>query len=140
MKEELTRRKFVKHTAMASAGTVCLGLVVTSCAPYAYGTHIVEKDRIRIPKAEFGKKRFLIIKPAGLRTSVLLSKLSENNFSALLMECTHKQCTVNPTGEKLICPCHGSEFDLEGNVVKSPAEKPLTSFKVTQDESNLFVY
>ena len=41
--------------------------------------------------------------------------------------CTHQQCTVDYDEGKniFICPCHGSRYDLEGNVLKGPAEKPL---------------
>ncbi len=43
--------------------------------------------------------------------------------------CTHLGCIINKVENgKLICPCHGSEFDLNGNAVKGPAYKPLKSY------------
>jgi Rieske Fe-S protein len=44
-------------------------------------------------------------------------------FSAV---CTHEGCTVAPSGDKLNCPCHGSQFDaLTGKVLHGPANRPL---------------
>jgi len=41
--------------------------------------------------------------------------------------CTHRQCTVDYDRDQniFVCPCHGSRYDLEGKVLKGPAEKPL---------------
>ena len=46
---------------------------------------------------------------------------------AIRPRCSHKGCLVNWHPEHLsyTCPCHGSEFDLIGRVIKGPAAKPL---------------
>lgn len=44
----------------------------------------------------------------------------------LSARCTHLGCTINQTENgRLVCPCHGSEYDLNGNVLKGPAYKNL---------------
>jgi len=49
-------------------------------------------------------------------------------FSAI---CTHLGCVVAPSGTKLICPCHGSQFDaLTGKVLNGPATRPLPKIGV----------
>jgi len=52
---------------------------------------------------------------------------------ALSAVCTHLGCiTRYKSGEGVIaCPCHGSVFDLEGNVVHGPAPQPLPWLEVT---------
>lgn len=36
--------------------------------------------------------------------------------------CTHLGCTINNSeNNMLVCPCHGSQFDLEGKVKQGPA-------------------
>lgn len=51
---------------------------------------------------------------------------------ALSLVCTHLGCTLNVNDEKLSCPCHGSEFDRQGQVLKGPADRPLGRLKVEQ--------
>jgi len=51
-----------------------------------------------------------------------------NEIYALNNKCTHKACAVNPLRRKkgvMQCPCHNAEYDIQGNVTKGPAEKPL---------------
>jgi len=46
--------------------------------------------------------------------------------TVLSARCTHLGCMINKTeNNRLVCPCHGSEFDLDGNAVKGPAYKSL---------------
>ncbi|MCY3839179.1 MAG: ubiquinol-cytochrome c reductase iron-sulfur subunit [Gammaproteobacteria bacterium] len=49
--------------------------------------------------------------------------------------CTHTGCEVsgwNSDAARLVCPCHGSEFDVAdaARVVNGPAPKPLAMLKV----------
>lgn len=49
-------------------------------------------------------------------------------FSAI---CTHQGCTVEPHGDKLDCPCHGSQYNaLTGQVLRGPAVDPLPEINV----------
>ena len=52
---------------------------------------------------------------------------------AMTAICTHEQCTVNTGEDTLPCPCHGSVFDFDGNVVNGPAAKPLANLAVAID-------
>jgi Rieske Fe-S protein len=50
--------------------------------------------------------------------------------------CTHNGCTVGVAGgatPSLACPCHGSAFDLNGQVTRGPAGRPLQHFQVDVD-------
>jgi len=46
---------------------------------------------------------------------------------ALSARCTHLGCivTVAEDGQSLVCPCHGSEYELDGTVRSGPAKQPL---------------
>ncbi|MCV7011532.1 Rieske (2Fe-2S) protein [Mycolicibacterium madagascariense] len=49
-------------------------------------------------------------------------------FKGFSPVCPHRGCNVNAvTDGKIICPCHDSEFDLDGSVVKGPAKAPLAA-------------
>jgi len=39
--------------------------------------------------------------------------------------CPHAGCIVQEKDQKWICGCHGSEFDLEGRLLKGPAKTDL---------------
>jgi len=58
---------------------------------------------------------------------------------ALLARCTHRGCQPEPVGDRLVCPCHGSEFDLRGSVLEGPADRPLTRYDVAVDGDDLVI-
>ena len=53
--------------------------------------------------------------------------INQNNQTQVFRaHCTHLGCKINQaTNGKLVCPCHGSEYDLNGQVLKGPAYKSL---------------
>ena len=57
---------------------------------------------------------------------------SEKGFSALSLICTHLGCAVGPSASGFTCPCHGSQFDLQGRVTHGPANKNLQVLRVEQ--------
>ena len=61
---------------------------------------------------------------------------------ALSAVCTHLGCITRFLSDEgvIACPCHGSRFDLEGNVSHGPAPRPLPWLEVTTDpQGNLVV-
>lgn len=67
--------------------------------------------------------------PVGLGVivgDVVITQPVEGEFTGLSAVCTHSGCLVNEIVDGTInCPCHGSKYDLEGQVVNGPATKPL---------------
>jgi Rieske Fe-S protein len=49
------------------------------------------------------------------------------DLHAVSASCTHKGCTVtwDNADRTWGCPCHGSNFELDGTVIHGPARKPL---------------
>ncbi len=77
---------------------------------------------------------------AFVRAKFYLARLEDGGFLALSRTCTHLGCTV-PWVEKemkFACPCHGSAFDITGNVIeamiKVDTRKPIkrNSFRAEQ--------
>ncbi len=80
--------------------------------------------------------------PAGTVTPVeagrfYLVRLDDGGFLAIYRRCTHLGCAVpfDQSSRRFICPCHGSEFNLEGDVLNQPASRPLDLFSLTLSES-----
>ncbi len=61
-----------------------------------------------------------------------LVRLKDGGFMALSLKCTHLGCSVDwvPTKDEFVCPCHASIYNMEGVVVRSPAPRPLSIYKV----------
>ena len=57
---------------------------------------------------------------------------------ALNAECTHLGCVVpwDPIQTKFVCPCHGSQYDSKGTVIRGPAPSPLKLAKVGLEEES----
>jgi cytochrome b6-f complex iron-sulfur subunit len=70
---------------------------------------------------------------AFVRGKFYLARLENGGFLALSRTCTHLGCTV-PWVEKemkFACPCHGSAFDITGNVIDAPAPRALNIYPIT---------
>lgn len=60
---------------------------------------------------------------------ILIVRDGARRFHALSMQCTHEGCPVRPPVNGVItCPCHGSQYDLEGRVRRGPAQLPLARY------------
>lgn len=63
---------------------------------------------------------------------IVITQPSSGQFRGFSTTCTHAGCAVNQVqGGTINCPCHGSEFNLDGSVAKGPAAAPLEAKAVT---------
>jgi cytochrome b6-f complex iron-sulfur subunit len=53
--------------------------------------------------------------------------------------CTHLGCVVGVNGDKLHCPCHGSDYAPNGTVIHGPAKLPLPPYHAKVQNGNLLV-
>ncbi|MGH8016187.1 MAG: ubiquinol-cytochrome c reductase iron-sulfur subunit, partial [Candidatus Zixiibacteriota bacterium] len=122
--------------------------VLDSCAgSFYYAKASFENKRITIKKSEFTRiekdkiveRKFVMVKSHKYGYPICIYKMAEDDYSALLMECTHRGCELEPQGDYLLCPCHGSEFTNRGLVQNAPATDNLKSFKVSADNENIYV-
>jgi Rieske Fe-S protein len=61
----------------------------------------------------------------------IVSRTSQTGAACFSAICTHMGCTVKPSGDKLDCPCHQSQFDAKsGQVLAGPAPAPLPKVAV----------
>lgn len=103
---------------------------------YKYLTPKVKKDNyITVPLSSLPYKGAYLIKDK--YTGIIKD---DNGIKVFSISCTHLGCVLNVENDKFICPCHGSMFDLSGNVLKGPALKPLKQLEYKIEKENIIVY
>ena len=87
------------------------------------------KAEIGLPE-EFSGDVMKQVQIGGRKISVMKG---DNGLYALVRNCTHMGCIpyLDAGAEKFRCPCHGSVFTLEGDVIKGPAPVPLYRAAIT---------
>ena len=144
----MERKDFIKQCGVICMGGLAAAALLESCAGNHFASSKIDSNRLLVKKTEFievangiSKPRpYVLVRTEKLAFPVCIYLLNENTYSALLMECTHKSCELNPQGNYLSCPCHGSEFNRLGEVQSPPAEMNLKNFKTTHDHENVYVY
>ena len=127
----MDRRTFVTACACAGAGLLagCVSMV-THPVPVTDG-------RVRLSLASFpdltAPAGAIKIQPAQLPDPMYVLALGGGSYVAVSPICTHRGCTVDVQGPRLVCPCHGSTYTRSGEVLRGPAQRPLAQFPLTMD-------
>ena len=116
-------------------------LVVSGCATTTLYQTTVRRGRMAIDIGaypELAKPGGAILLAAeGMEAPVVLIRRDDRHFKALSSVCTHLGCSVRPSKRFLRCPCHGSTYDLEGQVVRGPAQRALQTFETRVSENRV---
>lgn len=66
---------------------------------------------------------------------------TKNSYKAFSRTCTHLGCSLkyDSLNQKFVCPCHKSEFSLNGEVLKSPAKEPMREVNVEKQDDFLVI-
>jgi Rieske Fe-S protein len=81
----------------------------------------------------------LRLRPEGTTEPIYVLALDDGEYTALSPICTHQGCTVDISGDRLICPCHGSTYDRRGVVLRGPAPQALRRYPVMRTEDALII-
>jgi Rieske Fe-S protein len=143
----MERRRFIHHCGIL--GITCMGFAIFSnaCSSTKHITKAANNNQIQLSTADFfviknGKEkllRYIVVNTNIFRTPIIVYRLADNKYSALLMSCTHMGNELTAHGDLLICSAHGSQFNNSGYVVQGPAEVNLKSFNVVSDDKNIFI-
>ena len=73
---------------------------------------------------------------------ILLANVN-GNYYAIGDKCTHRGCQLSKgklQDETVVCPCHGSTFDLKtGNFVKGPTKKPKPTYELKVENNDILI-
>ncbi len=125
----MERRSFIKAGCLVCTGAIALSaLEACSTLPMVKAKPV--NGLLEIPLTSFAESKMVIVRSNDLDFDVLVVKEGDA-YRAMYMKCTHEDAPVAATASGIYCNMHGSAFDLQGNVTKEPATKPLTRFETT---------
>ncbi len=104
-----------------------------------FKTQLNDHGQAEIPVSMFVETNLQIVRVKELEYDIVLHKEQDENYTALLMKCTHFDNALYLTGDGMRCSLHGSEFDTRGNILKGPAEIPLQQFETQRLENNIII-
>jgi len=142
----MDRRGFIKTGCkiclLGAAGIMLPGLTGAAIAKGkngVYKTKVTDKNQLEIPLDLFLETNLRIVSVKGWDYDLAVHKKEDGSFAAILMRCTHMENQLDITGEGFQCSLHGSLFDKDGNVLKGPAEQPLTQYKTEISEQVVII-
>jgi Rieske Fe-S protein len=137
MSNKLSRREFIKKSALGIVvgGTVLSSLDLAAIAANSTRGTFTRNGKIITINLKDPENSDLSKVYGGifLDDEDMLVRVSQTKYVALSLICKHKGCTVELTGKKFVCPCHGSEYAIDGKVIEGPAKKNLDTYETTYD-------
>ena len=137
-KHNIKRRNFLKSVG---ACTLCSGIpsLILGNAALANEYISYNNNEVVVDKAVFSKEKAVLLNPPNNDFPISLLDLGQDNYSALLMSCTHQKCTTKWNKDHYVCPCHGSRFTETGEVIRGLAQESLKSYSVTVSDTHITV-
>jgi Rieske Fe-S protein len=139
----VSRRELLQVGAVAATAVACQGCrLFGSRTPDAVVKQ--EDGRIRLSPEESARlqsEASVLVKPEGASDKILVVRDRKGDLHALSATCTHMGCDVlydNDLG-RIRCPCHGSQFGLDGSATKGPATRPLKTYGVQAQDNQIVV-
>jgi len=124
----LNRRAFLAKSAAAAAAAA----LASGCGNGVFGPPLPSQSAGGIPSGQLTitVSQFPALGTVGHLVKVDLERAVKrtgtSTFLALSLICTHQGCDTNVTSPTQIdCPCHGSRFGSDGQVINGPATAPL---------------
>jgi cytochrome b6-f complex iron-sulfur subunit len=139
----MTRKDFIRHLGSVTFISACSTTTLLQSCNSIKSLDLVSIDGvIRVDRTLVDVDGALIIRKFGtLPAPICVSPKDDGTgYNAVLMLCTHKKCELRASGYELNCPCHGSDFTLNGKVLSPPAQKDLQNLHVTNDNNTIFIH
>jgi Rieske Fe-S protein len=137
----MERREFIKATCslcvLLSPGVLLETL--SSCAAYPVYKTDMAQSRIVVPISAFDKTDLQIIRTGNFNYDIALRKINNENYTALLLRCTHASNPLKYAGKEFVCPLHGSTYNMDGNVMEGPATKSLREMDIMLSNNKITI-
>lgn len=137
-RKEISRRSVLCGLALLALGTT----VDTAIA--ASGVKVLANGKVEVSLAQNpalkkvgGVVRFKDKK--GNSLALVRSSNSASGYKALNLSCTHEGSIVTKSGSRWVCPNHGAEFALNGDVKMGPARRNLEALPIKVSASKVVI-
>lgn len=137
-KSLITRRYFFEIIGLGALGTATVGGLVRTMQFLSPNVLLEPSVKFKAGSAEnFQPGSVTFIK----EQKVYIVRAKEGYFYAVSAVCTHLGCITSWKAERgiIACPCHGSKFTLNGNVIEGPAPRPLLRYLISLNEQGQLV-
>ncbi len=135
----LRRREFLKIFLLALGATAAGSFLYPLGRFLAPGSGSAEARHVTLKKSEIppGEAKELVY--GG--TPILIINRPAKGFVAFSRVCTHLGCLVDNSKAdgRILCPCHGAFFDLQGNVLSGPPSKPLLPISLKVEAESVVI-
>ncbi len=133
-----------RRTALKFGAGVAFGLSSGATLPACGNVASLERDVV-IALADYpalmteGEVVFLQNSVTGFSHPIIVINDGGMTFKAMSAECNHLGCDVELKGSQFDCPCHGSTFNLDGELQQGPATADLLQFEATSDGESVTI-
>ncbi len=132
--KDISRRKFLRIGRNWIGGIILLEAIAVTIAFLGFGRKKKESDNALSQPVDAGyTKDYQNDTVTWFRKGgFFLARMADGGFIALSMACPHLGCSIqwDDPAKRFNCPCHSSAFDMKGNVVASPATRPMDYFPI----------
>lgn len=135
------RRDFIRKLPVITAGIAGAVSVggLTGCAGTRYLAPTPRPDGLTVSLVALEEDGEAFLQTPDMERPIYVHRTDEGEWIAVLASCTHRGCQPEPVANRLVCPCHGSEFSLTGEVLHGPADRGLVRYEVRTDGDRLVV-
>jgi len=124
-KDKLTRKEFFKR----------IGILALMPFGFAWFSSVA-RDEASNSSAKQVKIKLPVNKGVTFKDDVIISR-TDNGINFFSSRCTHLGCKLNKIENgKIVCPCHGSKFSLDGKVLSGPANNNLNKLEYVVNNSS----
>jgi cytochrome b6-f complex iron-sulfur subunit len=136
MSDKISRRDFIKKSALGvvAGGAAISGLNLNVLSAQTAKKAIVHKSADDLVVNITDNPALSTVGGhVKVTDEIMLIRTDESKFIAVSTICRHKGCDVELEGDKFVCPCHGSEYTLQGKVTQGPSKDNLKTFETMFD-------
>lgn len=142
----MLRRDFLHRFERAALGACALGaraslpLIAGGCASLRYVQGDLRDGGLHVALDQLSPDGTALVEVPGMDLPLFVRRTGVGAVIVLSTRCMHRGCQVEPESDRFVCPCHGSEYALDGAILRGPTQRPLERFRATETANSLVIH